>query len=421
MDRRYLRPAHSYKIFRDDCGFTIEDWTSFHERVQTVLLQPRNYVALQKPHMHREAWEGWLQRFMDTGLADVYWSIKSGKKWNIVENGEVIRAFVRDVVIALGTEICRARNKIAREANYFKNIEPPEYPAPARIHPDDPKPSSRYRVIPQARSKAPGTTGKRPHPSSVPKVKKTAEISSVVKYVPRTPASSSASLPPPPALPTPSPSEPPVKLLPVREVVDIEKYDPDSPIELIPEGYVKQFVIDDNDEGHHKVILLEDPSYNGNRPNKRRAKERFEIPNRLPSNDVSTKWPSHMTSSSPMLPTPKPYLPCGSHDNTAEIPARLPRLVFYNSTSRDQTPVPLEGEGAWGVKREEGAVSVNIGIKTEIPWEDGDDEEENDHYRRDDEEEAGYTGRGGTETDTDGECGFAGGVDICPTDFKGWR
>ena len=57
MERRFLRPTHLYKVFRQDCGFAMEDWTSFHGRVQSALLEPRNYVALQKPHLHREAWE----------------------------------------------------------------------------------------------------------------------------------------------------------------------------------------------------------------------------------------------------------------------------------------------------------------------------------------------------------------------------
>ena len=38
------------------------------------------------------------------------------------------------------------------------------------------------------------------------------------------------------SLPSLPPSEPSLKLLPVREVVDIYRYDPDVPIELIPEG-----------------------------------------------------------------------------------------------------------------------------------------------------------------------------------------
>ena len=89
MERQHLRPAHSYKVFREDCGFNIKDWTSFHERIQNALLQPKNYVALQKPYQHREAWEEWLQKLLDTGLAEVYWSVKSAKKWNVVDNGEV--------------------------------------------------------------------------------------------------------------------------------------------------------------------------------------------------------------------------------------------------------------------------------------------------------------------------------------------
>jgi len=67
----------------------MEDWTPSHGRVQSALLEPRNYVALQKPHRHREAWEEWLQKLLDTGPAEVYWSVNSSKKWNVVDNGEL--------------------------------------------------------------------------------------------------------------------------------------------------------------------------------------------------------------------------------------------------------------------------------------------------------------------------------------------
>ncbi|PUU73180.1 hypothetical protein B9Z19DRAFT_1135712 [Tuber borchii] len=208
----------------------MEDWTSFDERVQNALLQLRNYVALQKPYQHREAPEEWLQKLLDTGLAEVY----------------CIRAFIRDVVITLPSEISRARNRIAREIGYVKNIERAECPPSTRSHTDDPEASTLRKIKAEAPFGTLETAGERPHPSSVIMARMFEE------------------------------------LLPVREVVDIERYDLEAPIELIPAGYVKQYVNHDNNDGHTNIVLLEDPSYNGNRPKKRLAKERPDTPSKLP-------------------------------------------------------------------------------------------------------------------------------------------
>ncbi|PWW77340.1 hypothetical protein C7212DRAFT_342273 [Tuber magnatum] len=391
MERRILRPAHSYKIFREDCGFTMEDWTSLHEMVQNALLEPRNYVALQKPYVHRQAWEGWLQTFIDaTGLVDVY----------------CIRAFLRDLVIAVAKEISRARNKIAREISYVKNIEPPEFPALAQSQADDLEPDALYNVKMEGPSGAPGMVGNHPLPGSVMSAANVEDASAVVNSV--APIAAPPSPFPPGVPPCPSPGEPSVKLRPVREVVDIERYDPDAPIELIPEGYVKQFVIDDDDNGHHNIILLKDPAYNSSSPKKHRAKEQLEIRNSL-SNDDPQNLPSKITSSSPAPATTTPYPPWGNRAQgwPAETPESLPRLTLYSS-SREDTPVPAEGKHGWVAGGDNTSSRGRMGIKHEI--ESDDDDEGDEDYRGDDGDETAYARRGGTGTDIEGEREFAFGI-----------
>ncbi|KAG0640081.1 hypothetical protein HOY80DRAFT_1136272 [Tuber brumale] len=305
MEHQSLPSAHSYRRLRKDCGFNMEDWTSFHERVQNVLLQPSGYVALKKPHVHREAWEGWLQNFIDTGVMDDYWSVESSRKWNVVENRDVIRSFIRDVVLDLGAEISKARNKIAREANYVMNMKRPESSTPVPSRADDPEPNEMRSIKAEAPLEVPGTAEKWPYSSRALKAEKLEEAPSVFNCSAPN-AAYPYSLPVPLAVPTlPSLSCPSVKLLPVREVVDIERYDPDAPIELIPEGYVKQFVIDDNGDNRNNIILLKDPTYNSYRPRKRQAIGQHQSRNLLRSNEIAQITNPALTTANPM-PRPPP-------------------------------------------------------------------------------------------------------------------
>ncbi|KAG0126841.1 hypothetical protein HOY82DRAFT_569402 [Tuber indicum] len=343
---------------------------------------------------------------MDTGLADVYWSVGSSRKWNVVENGEVIRGFIRDVVITLATEISRARNRLAREVNYVKNIEPPEYPTPASSHVDDPEPNALRNIKAEAPPGAPGTAEKRPHPSSALQAEKLEEVPFVWNC--SAPNSAFPSPPPVPLAgpPLPSQNEPLVKFLPVREVVDIERYDPDAPIELIPEGYVKQFVIDDNGDNRNNIILLKDPTYNSYRPKKRQTMGRFETPNLLPNNEISQNWTPQITSPPPTPTAPARYPPWRNRaqGGQAKIPEMLPRLM-HCSSSPEMAPVPAEGMHNWVAKGDNTTSRGKVGVKNEVGSDDDDDEYDED-YRGDDEDEARYEGRVGTGTDTEGEHGF---------------
>lgn len=224
-----------------------------------------------------------------------------------------------------------------------------------------------------------------------------------------TPMPASPSSLPLTSLPSPPPSEPSLRLLPVREVVDIERYDPEAPIELIPEGYVKQYVIDDNDNGHTNIVLLEDPSYNGYRPKKRLAKERPDTPNKFPRDNVPQTRPWQKITSSPVPTGLIPHPPRRSRAQGGQvlIPERIPRLAPY-SQSQEATPVPTDRKHNWAAESGHNAGWRKDGTKNGIEL-DGDDEHDED-YRGDDEDETEYAGSGGTETDTEGERKFASGI-----------
>ncbi|KAG0633751.1 hypothetical protein HOY80DRAFT_1026170 [Tuber brumale] len=401
MEHQLFRSAHSYKRLREDCGFNMEDWTSFHEKVQNVLLQPSGYVALKKPHAHREAWEEWLQNFIDTGVMDDYWSMQSSRKWNVVENRDVIRSFIRDVVLDLGAEISKARNKIARDANYVKNMKRPESSTPVPSRADDPEPNEMRNIKAEAPLEVPGTAEKWPYSSRGLKSEKLEEDPSVANcWAPN--AAYPYSLPVPLAVPTlPSLSCPSVKLLPVREVVDIERYDPDAPIELIPEGYVKQFIIDDNGDNRNNIILLKDPTYNNYRPRKRQAIAQHQSPNLLRRNEIAQITSSALTTATPM---PRPPWGNRAQGSRAEIPERLPRLMHYSPSPQDAL-VPGQGKHNWVAKGDDNTSRGKVGIKNEV-WSDDNDDQYDEDYRGDDEDDVRYEGRIGTGTDTDGEHGF---------------
>ncbi|PUU80975.1 hypothetical protein B9Z19DRAFT_1078262 [Tuber borchii] len=280
-----------------------------------------------------------------------------------------IRAFIRDVVITLATDISRTRNRIAREISYVKNIKQAECPPSTRSHEDDPEASTLRKIKAEAPFGTLGTAGKRPHPSSVIMAQKFG-------------------------------GEPPLRLLPVREVVDIEKYDPEAPIELIPEGYVKQYVIDDNDNGRTSIVLLEDPSYNGYRPKKRLAKERPDTPNKLPRDNVpqTRPWQKIASSPTPTNPISHSRRRGGAQGGQVLIPEQVPRLMPY-SQSQEATPVPTDRKHNWAAESGHNAGWRKDGTKNGIES-DGDDEHDKD-YRGDDEDETEYAGSGGTETDTE--------------------
>ena len=297
-------------------------------------------------------------------------------------------------MIALASEISRARNRIAREMNYVKNIDPPEFPASARSPTDDSEASTLPCIKVEAPWLAPGTAEKRPLPGSVIIAPKLEEVSSVSNNV--APLTSLPSLPP---------SEPSLKLLPVREVVDIDRYDPDAPIELIPEGYVKQYVIDDNDDGHLNILLLEDPSYSRYPPKKRLATGRLDSPNQLLRDNAPQPEPEQKNSASPSPSTSTPHLLHGSSSQVDQvlIPENLPGFMSY-SLSQEATPAPAERKHSKAAESDDntgGRGEIENGIQSD------DDKEHDEDYRGDDEDETGYAGRGGTGTDTEGEREFA--------------
>ncbi|KAG0634691.1 hypothetical protein HOY80DRAFT_1097187 [Tuber brumale] len=183
----------------------------------------------------------------------MYWFMESARKCNAVENGEVIRAFIQGVVITLAAEMSRDRKKLAREVIHVRNIEPPE-------------PNALCHIMEELPSKAHADGEKRRYPSSARKADNLEEAPSVVNCG-APDAVFASSLPAPRAVPPfSSPGGPLVNLLLVREVVDIERYDLDSSIDITSEGYVKQFVIGASGDALNNIILPKDLTYNGDRP-----------------------------------------------------------------------------------------------------------------------------------------------------------
>ena len=86
-------------------------------------------------------------------------------------------------MIALASGIPRARNRIAREMNYVKNIDPPECPASTRSPTDDSEASTLPCIKVEAPWIAPGTAEKWPVPGSVIIARKLEEVSSVSNNV----------------------------------------------------------------------------------------------------------------------------------------------------------------------------------------------------------------------------------------------
>lgn len=79
----------SLKACRNESGFSHAEWSSFLRTVRKRVTDPDNYIGLEGIKVHKEAWEVWIDNFLDAEMGKQYWGILKGKKWVFSRDREV--------------------------------------------------------------------------------------------------------------------------------------------------------------------------------------------------------------------------------------------------------------------------------------------------------------------------------------------
>lgn len=79
----------SLQKFKRKAGFPDGEWDRFLKIVREHVSDPANTIGLEGVRVHKQAWEVWLDDFLDDQIGKQFWGVLKGRKWIFTRDRDV--------------------------------------------------------------------------------------------------------------------------------------------------------------------------------------------------------------------------------------------------------------------------------------------------------------------------------------------
>lgn len=78
--------SRNFRELRVEAGFPQDEWALLLAEVKADLRDPENSIGLGGPSRYGQAWEEWVDDYIDSGVGEKYWGEGKGRMWDFGVN-----------------------------------------------------------------------------------------------------------------------------------------------------------------------------------------------------------------------------------------------------------------------------------------------------------------------------------------------